>query len=238
MSSEDVVHLAAPNGTPAPVEAPTASATCASCGAPLAPDQRYCLACGQPASPVRLAFLDVLQGEYQPAAGVGIPGAPPSAAYYAPPGEPDGLLGALRRYSGLLALTGVLLASLLIGLLVGHWITGGNGAVAGKQVIEVKGLSGPLAAAPATTTGANGSGSSAASHSSTGSASGSHSSPQAAAKEEAKEASEVKAAKAPPPVQKTTSSQSLQKLNKSTGKQHAKEVNALIKGDEPIETGH
>jgi hypothetical protein len=222
-----------------PTSDASAAATCASCGAQLAPDQRYCLACGQPASPVRLAFLDVLQGEYQaPSQGIGIPGGPPPAgAYYAQPPEPDGLLGSLRRYSGLLALTGVLLASLLIGLLVGHWITGGNGSVtAGKQVIEVKGLSGAIAAAPApSSTGSSGS---SAGEGSTGSGSKSHDSAKQQAKEEAKDAKEVSAAKAPPVVHKKTSAQSLQKLNKTTGKQHAKEVNSLIKGDEPIETGH
>jgi hypothetical protein len=215
--------------------------TCTGCGAPLAPDQRYCLACGQPASPVRLAFLDVLQGEYHPAAGsAGIPTGPTPVGYYAPPSEPDGFLGALRRYSGLLALTGVLLAALLVGLLVGHWITGGSGtgAAAGKQVIEVKGLSGALAAAPASGTSTpGGSGSSSDTSSSSGSASKGHS-PASEAKKEAKEVKEVKAAKAPPVVHKKTSAQSLQKLNKTTGKQHAKEVNELIKGDEPIETGH
>jgi hypothetical protein len=221
----------------------SAGVACASCGAPLAPDQRYCLACGQPASPVRLAFLDVLQGEYQPGAagsfGSGVPGAPPPLAYYAPPPEPHGLLGALRRYSGLLALTGVLLAALLIGLLVGHWITGGDGATAaaGKQVIEVKGLSGLAAAAPAPTTTTGGSGS-AAGHNSTGSGSQSHHTAADEAKEEAKEAKEVAAAKAPPPVQKKTNPTSLQKLDKTTGKQHVKEVNEQFKGNEPIETGH
>ncbi len=213
--------------------------TCANCGAALAPDQRYCLACGQPASPVRLAFLDVLQGEYQPAAlgADGVPGGPPPAVgYYAPPPEPDGLVGALRRYSGLLALTGVLLAALLIGLLVGHWITGGNGSTpAGKQVIEVKGLSG-LAAAPSAGSTIGGSSSSSGTSSNNNSAS-STSHGKSSAKEEAKEdAKEVQAAKAPPVVHKKTNSQSLQKLDKTTGKQHAKEVNKLIKGDEPIET--
>lgn len=222
----------------APAPSTESSSTCTNCGTALATDQRYCLACGQPASPVRLAFLDVLQGEYQPSAfgADGVPGGPPPAVgYYAPPPEPDGLVGALRRYSGLLALTGVLLAALLIGLLVGHWITGGNSnsAVAGKQIIEVKGLSG-LAAAPSSgsTTGRSGSGSGSSgksSESTNNKASESHSS----VKEEAKEAA---APKAPPVVHKKTSSQSLQKLDKTTGKQHAKEVNKLIKGDEPIET--
>jgi hypothetical protein len=226
---------AAPAGSAVSAAAQT---TCANCGAALAPDQRYCLACGQPASPVRLAFLDVLQGEYQPAAlgADGVPGGPPPAVgYYAPPPEPDGLVGALRRYSGLLALAGVLLAALLIGLLVGHWITGGNGSgPAGKQVIEVKGLSG-LAAAPSAGSTAGGSSSSGTSANDNSTGSTSHG--KSSAKEEAKEdAKEVQAAKAPPVVHKKTSSQSLQKLDKTTGKQHAKEVNKLIKGDEPIET--
>lgn len=213
-----------------------ADTTCAECGAPLAADQRYCLACGRPASPVRLAFLDVLQAE-QPAGGtLGGREAAHVPVYYAPP-DPDGLLGALRRYSGLLALVGVLLASLLIGLLVGHWITGGNGgSSAGKQVIEVKGLSGALAAAPAV---AAGGATNASSSSGGGSSHGAAAkSAQQEVKQEAQEAKEVKVAKAPPPVHKKTSAQSLQKLGKSTGKQHAKEVNELIKGDEPIETGH
>jgi hypothetical protein len=185
---------------------------------------------------VRLAFLDVLQGEYQPVPGSGVLGTPAPVGYYAAP-EPDGLLGALRRYSGLLALTGVLLAALLIGLLVGHWITGGagNNAVAGKQVIEVKGLSGALAAAP---TAGSGTSTASSGSSTSASSSGKTSKSQSPAKEEAKEVKEVKAAKAPPVVHKKTSAQSLQKLNKTTGKQHAKEVNELIKGDEPIETGH
>ena len=51
---------------PVPSEQPRTAASCANCSAPLAPDQRYCLACGQPVSPVRLAFLDVLQSERQP----------------------------------------------------------------------------------------------------------------------------------------------------------------------------
>ena len=150
------------------------------------------------------------------------------------------MLGSLRRYSGLLALTGVLLAALLIGLLVGHWITGSSGSSgAGKQVIEVKGTlerrAGRGAAAPSTTTGSGGA---AAGEGSTGGSSQSPGSAKQEAKQEAKEVKEVSAAKAPPPVQKKTDPKSLQKLNKTTGKQHVKEVNEQFKGDEPIETGH
>jgi hypothetical protein len=235
---------ALPSASPA-VNGAAAPATCAGCGVALAADQRYCLACGRPASPVRLAFLDVLQGEPRDA-GHGAGTVPrvlaPGAAYAAAlPPEPDGLLGALRRYSGLLALLGVLLAALLIGLLVGHWITGGgsSGSAPAKQVVEVKGLGGlPLAAAAAGTTaasanqaGAGGGGGGAGARSEGGSE-------HVSAKQEAKEVKEVAAAKAPPAVHKKASAKSLQKLGKTTGKQHVKEVNELIKGDEPIETGH
>jgi hypothetical protein len=225
-------------------------ATCAGCGAPLAPDQRYCLACGRPCSPVRLAFLDVLQSEHQTVS-TPVLGGPQAAGYQLPP-DPPGLLGSLRRYSGLFGLLGVLLASLLIGLLVGHWITAGGAP--GKQVVEVKGLSGPLAAASGPSTGSgstgsgsssggSGSGSSSSGHGSSGgssSSTGSSSKPQSSPKsEKAEEAAEVKEAsttKALPAAHKTSASK-LEKLAHTTGKQHAKEVAAAL-GNGPIETGH
>ncbi len=250
---------AGPNPTDGTPTVPAAA--CAGCGAPLAPDQRYCLACGRPASPVRLAFLDVLQadrsretlafGEHprfgQQTAATAILGAP-SAAGYQPPLDPPGTLGSLRRYSGLFGLLGVLLASLLIGLLVGHWLTGSPST--GKQVVEVKGLGVPLAAAAgagasssggAGTSAGSGAGSSSSSshHSSSGS-SQSHSAAKSeggvseTSGEEAQAAKEVATTKALPKAHKTSSS-TLQKLEHTTGKQHAKEVKAAL-GNGPIET--
>lgn len=235
-----------PQGSANPYEGAPA-ATCAGCGAPLAPDQRYCLACGRPCSPVRLAFLDVLQSEHQTVS-MPVLGGPRTDGYQLPP-DPPGLLGSLRRYSGLFGLLGVLLASLLIGLLVGHWITAGGSP--GKQVVEVKGLSGPLAAAPAagTSTGSgsstgsssSGHGSSSGSGASTGSApaAASSSKSQSSAKsekaEEAEEAKEATTTKALPAAHKTSTSE-LEKLAHTTGKQHAKEVAAAL-GNGPIETG-
>jgi hypothetical protein len=214
-------------------------ATCAGCGAPLAPDQRYCLACGRPCSPVRLAFLDALQAERQPAAayavggGVGPPGYPAHPAAQ----EPDGMLGSLRRYSGLLALLGVLLGCLLIGLLVGHWVSPSS-TPTGPQVVRIEGLTGPLAsaAAPAAaaSTAPTASTTAAPAPTSTATPAAASGSPKA---EEAEESKEVKDVKPPPPVTKKTSSTTLQKLDKTTGKQHAQEVNAQL-GDGPIETGH
>jgi hypothetical protein len=217
------------------------TAVCTGCGAPLAVDQRYCLSCGRPCSPVRLAFLDVLQTERQPA-GVGEANfftGGPSAGYASAP-EPAGLLASLRRYSGLFGLLTVLLASLLIGLLVGHWLTGGNGSATGKQVFEVKGLSSPVAAAaplaPTSTASSNSPGSATGHTPSTSSSSSqSHNPPKSEKAEEAEDAKEVKTTKALPAPHKTSAATS-QKLSHTTGKQHAKEVAAL--GDEPIETGH
>jgi hypothetical protein len=228
-------------GLPNTDGAPTAS--CAGCGAPLASDQRYCLACGRPASPVRLAFLDVLQAEPGTAA-TAILGAP-AATGYQPPPDPPGMLSSLRRYSGLFGLLGVLLVALLIGLVVGHWLTGS--APTGKQVYEVK-LNTPLAAAGSatpsgsagTSTGSGaGSSSSSGHHSSTGS-SQSHSASKSeggvseTSSEEAESAKEVKTTTALPKANKTSAA-TLEKLKNTTGKQHAKEVKAAL-GNGPIET--
>jgi hypothetical protein len=228
-------------GPPSPSNG-VATASCAGCGAPLAPDQRYCLACGRPASPVRLAFLDVLQAEPGTAA-TAILGAP-SAAGYQPPPDPPGMLGSLRRYSGLFGLLGVLLAALLIGLLVGHWLTGS--APTGKQVYEVK-LNTPLAAAAATpsgsagtSTGSGAGSSSSSSHHTSSGSSQSHSASKSeggvseSSAEEAEAAKEVQSTKALPAAHKTSSA-TLQKLEHTTGKQHAKEVKAAL-GNGPIET--
>jgi hypothetical protein len=215
--------------------------TCAGCGAPLAPDQRYCLACGRPCSPVRLAFLDVLQAEHQPTAAYVVGGEGGPSNYYPAPQEPDGMLGSLRRYSGLLALLGVLVGCLLVGLLVGHWVSQSD-APAGPQVVRIEGLSGPLASAatptttttPSTTsTGRAGTGSTSSS-TKTGTAK-TATTPASSPAEEAEEAKEEEKEPKPlPPAHKASST--LKKLSETTGKKHAQEVNAL--GTAPIETGH
>jgi hypothetical protein len=202
-----------------PVPSEQTGHSCASCGAALASDQRYCLTCGQPASPVRLAFLDVLQSD-------GAAVSPPSQIAYTPLPEPVSGPTWLRRYSPLFSVAAVLLVALLIGLLVGHWAS--QGSSPGKQVVEVKGLSGlPAAAASAapSTAPASAAASSAASKSN--------------AKKEAEEAKaeskETRAEKAPPPKPVKVTQNKLQKLSSSTGKKHQEEINAL--GAQPIETG-
>src|ERR1022692_744363 len=105
---------AAVNLAPVPSEQPEAGASCANCSAPLAPDQRYCLACGQPVSPVRLAFLDVLHAEAQPYAGGQSPAGSLPAGYASAIEPTSGPYAWMRRYSGLFGLLSVLLLAIVV----------------------------------------------------------------------------------------------------------------------------
>ncbi|HEY2570161.1 MAG TPA: hypothetical protein VGI27_01745 [Solirubrobacteraceae bacterium] len=214
-----------------PVASEQASATCATCGAALVADQRYCLSCGEPASPVRLAFLDVLQGQ-PPTAGVAAPTIELSSAGYVPVDRSEiaqrGANGWLRRNSGLLGLLAVLVLCLIAGLLVGHWASQGSKTPA-KQVVEIKGLSG-LAAAPPAAAAAT------APTSTTSTTPAQAKSNAKAQAEEAKaQAKETKAEKAPPPAPVKVAPAKIKKLTNSSGKQHQEEINSL--GAQPIETG-
>jgi hypothetical protein len=199
---------------------PSESQTCANCSAPLVADQRYCLSCGQPVSPVRLAFLDVLESERQPQQ-LGAGGATSTMPVaFTPYLEPAAGPAWLRRYAPLFGVLSVLLLALIVGLLVGHWVTQSK-APATAQVIKVEGLGGlasggattPASTAPATGTSKSSS-----------SAKSEEEKEEAEAKKEEKE-EETKPAKAP--EAKKISSSTLGKLNKTTGKAHEKELNKL-----------
>jgi hypothetical protein len=135
---------------------------CPSCGAPLAGDQRYCLHCGTRRPEARLEFLDVLDADVRARSPLPAPPAPPQggppvwpAAYAAP--APRGVNARLQANAGLLALAALLLLTLLIGLLLGHWATGSDtpsaaAPAAAPQVIRVEGAA--STAAPAATAGA------------------------------------------------------------------------------------
>lgn len=204
-------------------------AKCPNCGAPVAADQRYCLACGQPCSPVRLAFLDVLQAENDlRVAPIAI--SPPAAGYLPPLPQDDGAIGSLRRYSGLFGLIAVLLIAGLIGLLVGHWLAPSKAS--GVSVIKVEGsLPAAAASAPATSTPTS---TTPASPSKTAT---SKSAPATEAQEvkEVKEAEKTAATK--PKAATKPSTSTLDKLSSSKGKQHQKEIEKLTEGGKPIETG-
>jgi hypothetical protein len=233
MSARGHQHDDAPTVSLAAVpaeQAPARPLTCASCGAALVSDQRYCLSCGEPASPVRLAFLDVLESEQSRRNGaqrqqlLAAGGYPLAPAGWAPQEPEHGAGGWLRRNSALLSLLSLLVLCLIAGLLVGHWASASK-ASNGPQVIKVEGLgalSNAGSTAPSSTAGAAG-----AKHSSS------------AAKEEAEEsaeaAKETKAEKAPPPKPVKIAPSRVQKLTHSTGRKHQEEINSL--GAQPIETG-
>jgi hypothetical protein len=206
---------------------PSESHTCANCSAPLVDDQRYCLSCGQPVSPVRLAFLDVLETERQPQLGAGSVGAMPVA--YSPYVDAAGPPW-LRRYAPLFAVLSVLLLALIVGLLVGHWVTQNNKAVAvGPQIIKVEGLAGaPAAAASTTPTTTAPSASTPAKSNSSAKSEEEQEKAEAKAEEKAEATKPAKAAPA-----KAVSTTKITKLEKSTGKTHEKELNELTHG--PIE---
>jgi hypothetical protein len=203
---------------------PSESSTCPNCSAQLVADQRYCLSCGQPVTPVRLAFLDVLDSERQSAAGHGAVSPLPVAytPYVDPPaaGPPW-----LRRYAPLFAVMSVLLLALIVGLLVGHWVTQDK-TTTGPQVIKIEGLS---AAAPATAATTPTTSTTPASTTSTGAGKSAASAKgeEAAEKAEAKKEEEEEAktpAKAPEAKDDT---QQVQKLEKTTGKKHEQELSKL-----------
>jgi len=240
---------------PVPSDPESGGQTCPGCGSPLASDQRYCLNCGRPSSPVRLAFLDVLQGQYTAPGGVGagaLPGAGASGAasgqimpatgtvlapplWNPPPQEQKGLGGWARRNSGLLGLAAVLLLTGLIGLLVGHWVSGGSGAQTVRVVLP-NGL--PAAAAAASTTPAAPS-TPASSASASHQASKAHAAAKSEAATEAEEEEEAKKLESKPaalPAPKKQSKSALQHTESTTGKKHTEEVEKLASGSEPIET--
>ena len=218
--------------SPVPSEQP--DATCANCGAQLVADQRYCLSCGQPVSPVRLAFLDVLAPP-SPA-----PPAGTAPAAWAPPGTievgPGGYVAVqsqgganawLRRNSGLLGLVAILGLFLLAGLLIGHWVS--QTKTPGNTTIKVEGLGGLSAGVAAAGTNPGSSEPAAAE------AGASNTSAKQEAKEAAEGAHETAKEKAPPPAPKKVTKDKIDKLTQSKGKKHQEEINAL--GAEPIETG-
>jgi hypothetical protein len=184
---------------------------------------------------VRLAFLDVLQNEPQSRVGVPTqqgwvtPGTLElTPTGYAPYGAPNGPVGWLNRYQGLLALFSVLALCLVAGLLVGHWVT--QKATTAPQIVKIEGSG--LSSAPTSTSATPTTGAESESASSAGEEKLSKKEEEAG---EAEAKKETKAEKAPPPAAKKVDTTTLKKLTKSSGKKHQEEINAL--GDTPIETG-
>jgi hypothetical protein len=198
---------------------PSESSTCANCSAPLVADQRYCLSCGQPCSPVRLAFLDVLESERQPQLGAGTVSTTPVA--FTPYLEPAAGPAWLRRYAPLFAVLSVLLLALIVGLLVGHWVTQSKVSSA-PQVIKVEGLGGAALAAGTGTTPTSTTSSSTTKSGTSAKSEEEKEQAEAKAEEKAEEKTPAKA-----PEAKKVSNSTINKLSKSTGKAHEKELNEI-----------
>jgi hypothetical protein len=215
-----------------PIQSPPESegATCPNCGAAIVADQRYCLTCGQPCSPVRLAFLDVLQAESEPR----LPGTLAVSPAYLPPLQDEGAIGRLRRYSGLFGLIAVLLLCGLMGLLVGHWLTPSKGP--STSIVKIEGGL-PAAAATTTVSPTTTTTSTSSSPSSSATKAAASKSAPATEAQEVKEVKEAETAKAKPKAPVKTSSATLNKLSNTKGKAHQQEIDKLTAGDKPIETG-
>ena len=145
------------------VHAPTLGASgepCATCGALLAADQRYCLNCGARRTDARIAFKEILAtngaavvgvegtaGDYGLARPAGAPSAGPTAG--SPPRDGSGNRSALAALGGLACL----LLALGVGVLIGNSGKDKTAAAPAPQVISVGGAAaGTSTGAAATTT--------------------------------------------------------------------------------------
>jgi len=188
------------------VHAPTLGAQgepCATCGAPLAADQRYCLECGTRRTDARLAFRDILSGQAPP------PGAAPPGAPV--PSDPPPARAGLAFLAGLLCL----LVALGVGVLIGR--SGDDTPTAATpppaQVITVSG------SAPAATTPAAGS------TDNSGATSTDSSSSSSSSKSTKDSSSSSKSSKS----SSKSTNKSVQDLNNSSGSDYQKKSDKLPK---------
>ncbi len=119
--------------TASPGEAPR----CSLCGAPLAPDQRYCLECGERQMP-RSEFLF---GDPRPAGLQSGAASPPSSPPTPPTAAPAGAASSRNATLTALAGIGLLLLAMGVGVLIGR-SGGSKQAAPAAQVITVGGTAG------------------------------------------------------------------------------------------------
>ena len=129
LSSESIVSPAPPATAPVP----TAVESCASCGAALAPDQRYCLECGAR----RPALGSVLAGDLRSLIALSS-GEPATPARVERSPEPAAVEPARAgATSAVIAGVGVLLLAMGVGVLIGRSGSGGKTVTPPAQVVSV-----------------------------------------------------------------------------------------------------
>lgn len=123
---------------------------CPSCGSPVAPDQRYCLQCGQRCGEPRLPFMNAvtfMDAMKRPAAA-------------APPSSPKSKRRSFSPNAALITGVGTLLLAMGVGVLIGR--SGNDASSAPQQAaapIVIKGGAGTEETTTPTTTGSAGKGS-------------------------------------------------------------------------------
>jgi hypothetical protein len=117
---------------------------CAGCGAPLAPDQRYCLNCGYRRAESRVPYAEVLPGALS--RGSGGDGPPAATGPAASPAGP-----APGAWTPAVALIGVGVVAVVlgVGVLIGRSVSGSTKKASAPQVISVGGAAGGPATASA-----------------------------------------------------------------------------------------
>ncbi len=142
-STQDTMAMA-PAPAPAVPASPSLAANseqCQSCGAYVAPDQRYCLHCGQRRGDPRLPFMDAssfMETSIQQRR----PPAPPPASPKKSRMSPN---------ASLIAGVGTLLLAMGVGVLIGHsgGSSGGTASTPAVQVVKVPGTGAAAGAADA-----------------------------------------------------------------------------------------
>ncbi len=122
---------------------------CASCGTPLAADQRYCLQCGERAAPISSFLLGATPSAATPAATGPTPSSPPSQ----PPRIPAANGGAQHGNTLLvIAGVGVLMLAMGVGVLIGRSGQAKQAPAPAPEVITVAGSGSGVANAPSEAT--------------------------------------------------------------------------------------
>ncbi|MBS1869145.1 MAG: hypothetical protein JSS99_05735 [Actinobacteria bacterium] len=134
----DAAHAAPPTADPTAAVRPAGS--CRTCAAPLAADQRYCLACGERVAAPRVELASAARG-----AGAGAAAPPP------PAGGSWALL--LDRVGGPMGAAAVVLVALGVGFLLGQGSRGPSGPATIVQRPPVVNVQGGGTVAPSNTSG-------------------------------------------------------------------------------------